>query len=280
MPPGMNVRSIRRTSLGLRRCVDGCLFFSDDYAWAGTMIRCAKGQAGGFMKNVEKSKCYFSKSEIILWSLSVAAVTIVFAIFDRKNFFALIASVIGITSLIFNAKGNPLGQFLILIFSVLYGIISWRQAYYGEMITYLGMTAPMSLIALVMWIKHPYKGNSAEVKVNGLRKREYLFMLLLTLAITWIFYYILRYFDTANLIVSTVSVGTSFAAVYLTARRSEYYAIGYALNDIVLVVLWSIAAAKDIGYISVAVCFGAFLVNDLYGYYNWQKMRKRQSESE
>ena len=190
----MNVKSIRRTSLGLRRCVE------------------------------EKSKCYFSKSEIILWSLSVAAVTIAFAIFDRKNYFALIASVIGITSLIFNAKGNPIGQFLILVFSVLYGIISWRQAYYGEMITYLGMTAPMSLIALITWIKYPYKGNSAEVKVNGLRKREYLFMLVLTLAVAWIFYYILKYFDTANLIVSTVSVGTSFAAVYLTARRSEYYA--------------------------------------------------------
>lgn len=232
------------------------------------------------MKNAEKSKCYFSKSEIILWSLSVAAVTIAFAIFDRKNYFALIASVIGITSLIFNAKGNPIGQFLIVVFSVLYGIISWRQAYYGEMITYLGMTAPMSLIALITWIKYPYKGNSAEVKVNGLRKREYLFMLALTLAVAWIFYYILKYFDTANLIVSTVSVGTSFAAVYLTARRSEYYAIGYALNDIVLVVLWSIATAKDIGYISVAVCFGAFLVNDLYGFYSWQKMRKRQSESE
>lgn len=215
----------------------------------------------------------------MLWSLSVAAVTIVFAIFDRKNFFALIASVIGITSLIFNAKGNPLGQFLILIFSVLYGIISWQQAYYGEMITYLGMTAPMSLIALITWIKHPYKGNSAQVKVNGLRKREYLFMLVLTLAVAWIFYYVLKYFDTANLVVSTVSVGTSFAAVYLTARRSEYYAIGYALNDIVLVVLWTIAAVGDTGYISVAVCFGAFLVNDLYGYYSWQKMRKRQSES-
>ena len=280
MPPGMNVKSIRRTSLGLRRCVDGCLFFSDRLMRGKYKEKEANTSYGGFMKNAEKSKCYFSKNEIILWSLSVAAVAIAFAIFDRKNYFALIASVIGITSLIFNAKGNPIGQFLTLVFSVLYGIISWRQAYYGEMITYLGMTAPMSLIALVMWIKYPYKGNSAEVKVNGLRKREYLFMLALTLAVAWIFYYILKYFDTANLIVSTVSVGTSFAAVYLTARRSEYYAIGYALNDIVLVVLWSIAAAKDIGYISVAVCFGAFLVNDLYGYYNWQKMRKRQSESE
>lgn len=135
------------------------------------------------MKNTEKVKGYFSKSEIILWTASVAAVAIVFAVFDRKNYFALIASVIGITSLIFNAKGNPLGQFLMLIFSVLYGVISWRQAYYGEMITYLGMTAPMSLIALVAWIRHPYNGNGAEVKVNALRKREYLFMLALTLAI-------------------------------------------------------------------------------------------------
>lgn len=84
---------------------------------------------------------YFKKQEIILWSLSMVFILGSFLIFDRENYLTLVASIIGGTSLIFAAKGNPLGQALMIVFSVLYGIISFSCAYYGEMITYLGMTA-------------------------------------------------------------------------------------------------------------------------------------------
>ena len=124
-----------------------------------------------------------------------------------------------------------------IVFSVLYGIISWEKAYYGEMLTYLGMTAPMAVFALVSWIKNPYDGNKAEVKVNRLKGREYALMFLVSAAVTAGFYFVLKYFNTANLIPSTVSVTTSFVAVYLTARRSEFYALGYAANDVVLIIL-------------------------------------------
>jgi len=95
---------------------------------------------------------------------------------------------------------------------------------------------------------------------------------------TVLFYYILAYFNTANIIPSTLSVTTSFIAVYLTFRRSPYFALGYALNDVVLIVLWVIASVYNVRYISVVVCFVAFLVNDIYGYISWQKMKLRQTE--
>ena len=102
-------------------------------------------------------------------------------------------------------------------------------------------------------------------------------MLALTAVITFIFYFILKFFDTANLIPSTLSVTTSFLAVYLTFRRSAYFALAYAANDIVLIVLWTLAVLSDISYLSVIVCFIMFLVNDMYGYISWTKMQKRQA---
>ena len=219
---------------------------------------------------------YFNKSELILWCSSVFLIIICFCVFDRANYLTLAASLIGATSLIFNAKGNPAGQLLMIVFSILYGIISLSFAYYGEMITYLGMTAPMALFALVSWLRHPYKGNRAEVAVNRLRGGEIVFMLILTAAVTGGFYFILRAFHTANLIPSTVSVTTSFLAVYLTFRRSAYYALAYAANDIVLIVLWIMATVDDITYLSVVICFAMFLANDIYGFINWSRMKKRQ----
>ena len=164
-----------------------------------------------------------------------------------------------------------------IAFSLLYGIISYTFAYYGEMITYLGMTMPMAVFALVAWLKNPYKGNKAEVKVNSIGKAEQLLMWLLTVGVTVVFYFILDYFNTANIVPSTLSVTTSFLAVYLTFRRCPSFALAYAANDIVLIILWVLASFTDIRYISVVVCFVAFLFNDLYGYLSWQRMKERQS---
>ncbi len=223
-------------------------------------------------------KKYFTKTEKILWCTSVFLIILFYFIFDRGSILSLCASLIGVTSLILNAKGNPAGQVLMVVFSILYGFISYTFRYYGEMLTYLGMTLPMSVTALVMWLKNPFNGNRAEVKVNRLPGKEYIFMGLITAIVTVFFGFILKAFNTANLLPSTLSVTTSFAAVYLTARRSPWFALMYAANDIVLIVLWVMASFKDVRYISVVVCFAAFLVNDIYGFINWKRMQKRQQK--
>ncbi len=231
------------------------------------------------MLKLKEKLGYFSKSEIVLWCSSVVLIVLSFWVFDRENYLTLLASLIGVTSLVFNAKGNPFGQFLMVIFSLLYGIISFTFAYYGEMITYLGMTMPMAVFALISWLRNPYNGNKAEVKVNTISKIETVSMWAMTAVITVLFYFILEHFNTANIVPSTLSVTTSFLAVYLTFRRSPYFALAYAANDIVLIVLWVLASLCDVRYISVVVCFVAFFANDIYGFLSWQKMKKRQAKS-
>ena len=225
---------------------------------------------------MKKLTAYFSKGELILWGVSSALILISFLIFDRVNTMTLAASLIGTTSLIFNAKGNPIGQALMILFSLLYGLISYTFSYFGEMITYLGMTGPMALFALISWLRNPYNGNRAEVAVNRLENKELALMYALTAGVTFGFYFILDHFGTANMLPSTLSVATSFAAVYLTFRRSSWFALAYAANDVVLIVLWILAAKEDITYLSVMICFIMFLVNDLYGFVSWKRMEKRQ----
>ena len=253
--------SIHYASLGLRRCALSAYFFVK-------------------MMKLQSIKDYFSKVEIALWATSVSLIILSFFIFDRSNYIAFIASLIGVTSIILNAKGNPIGQVLTIVFGILYGIESFTFAYYGEIITYLGMTLPMAIVALVAWLKNPYKGNKAGVTANRLKWKEIIFMAVLTIVVTVAFYFILWYFNTANLLPSTLSVTTSFIAAYLTFRRSPYFAIAYTANDIVLIVLWVLATIEDISYLSVAICFAVFIVNDIYCFINWLKMRKRQQNQE
>lgn len=197
------------------------------------------------MKKIEELRRYFTKGERALWFGSVFVIIAAFYFFDRSNYFTLFASLLGVTSLIFNAKGNPFGQLLMILFSLLYGIISFTFSYYGEMLTYVGMTMPMAVFALISWLKNPFNGNRMEVSVNHLARTEWRFMYLAAILVTALFYFILGYFQTANLVPSTLSVTTSFIAVYLTYKRSPYYALGYAANDIVLIVLWILAARQN-----------------------------------
>jgi len=216
-----------------------------------------------------------SKFEVALWFSSIVIIT-VFSCFSND--------IEWLCHIIFNrrnctdflvAKGYALGQALTIVFAVYYGIISFHFRYYGEMITYLGMTAPIAALALISWLRHPYE-KTKEVEVNRLSKSQICLMLILTTAVTTAFYFILKGFNNANLFFSTVSVATSFIASYLTFFRSPYYALGYSANDIVLIILWVLAFKEDISYLPMVACFIMFLANDLYGFFNWKRMQKRQ----
>lgn len=214
--------------------------------------------------------------EWAIWSVSAAAIIICFFVFRNTQYHYLIGALIGVTSLIFVSKGNPVGQALTVVFSVFYGVISYSCRYYGEMITYLAMTAPMAVVALVSWLRNPYKGDRNEVEVNSLSVKEWCLFAVLSVAVTVAFYFVLQALGTANLIVSAVSVFTSFAASYLTARRSRFYAVGYAANDVVLIVMWVLQTVSDLSYLPMIVCFVAFLVLDVYGFVNWSRMSRKQ----
>ena len=223
----------------------------------------------------ERFRISLTRFERGLWLSSVIVVAGTYIGFQAGDAMSLIASLIGVTALIFVAKGHVLGQVLTIVFAVFYGVISLGFRYYGEMITYLGMTAPMALLTLITWLRNPYKG-SAEVAVHRLTKRQGVCLLAVTVLVTAVFYFILRAMGNAVLLVSTLSVTTSFLASYLTAMRSPYYALAYAANDLVLIVLWVMAALTDISSVPMAACFTMFFLNDMYGFINWRRMEKRQ----
>lgn len=212
-----------------------------------------------------------------LWIASVIVVTLSYLLSPSGNWLTLVASLIGVTALIFVAKGYVLGQILSVVFAVFYGIISLHFRYYGEMITYLGMTAPIAIVSTVSWLRHPYR-QTAEVEVARVTKKQISLLLLATVAVIAAFYFILGALHTANLFWSTVSVTTSFLAVSLTALRSPYYALAYTANDLVLIVLWILAAMQDIAYLPMILCFVMFMANDLYGFWHWRLMRDWQEK--
>lgn len=244
----------------LKMC-EGCYFFTEVY-----------------MKSKLKAlKCYFTPFELILFLLSAAVMTAAFVIFKGADALSYTASLIGAASLLLSAKGNPLGQALIIVFSVIYSYISFSRRYYGEMLTYAGMTAPMAAASLCVWLKNPFGSSHSQVRVRSAEKKELALIALLTVPVTILFYFLLRFLGTASIIPSTLSTATSFLAVSLTLRRCALYALAYAANDLVLIALWLPACFDNTSYVPVLTCFAVFLVHDIYGFFNWNRLRKLQS---
>ena len=216
-----------------------------------------------------------TKFEWGLWLSSLVGVLVCTLLSPEFHVLSLIASLIGVTSLIFIAKGSWQGQILMVIFATLYGIVSFEQRYFGEMITYLCMTLPMAVVALISWFRHPYR-ETTEVQIASLRPKHLAVLVPLSAAVSVVLYFLLGALGTQNLAISTLSVTTSFFAASLTFLRTPYFALAYAFNDVVLIAMWLLVALREPAYFSMVICFAVFLVNDLYSFYNWMKMRRRQ----
>lgn len=224
---------------------------------------------------IKRLLCSLTVFERWLWGVSAVVIAASYILSGAGDFLTLIASLIGVSALIFVAKGYVAGQVLSVIFAVFYGIVSFYFKYYGEMITYLCMSAPAAVFSIVSWLRHPY-AKTDEVKVAKLTFKHTLAASLLAVAVTVMFYFILRALGTAKLTVSTVSVFTSFLASALVFLRSPFYGVAYAANDIVLIIMWTLASIEDISYMPMILCFVMFLANDIYGFYNWRRIGARQ----
>lgn len=213
------------------------------------------------------------------WCVLIVSLTVVMlcnVLTPTASLATQIGVVVGAVALILMAKGDVWGQILTVVFSVLYGFTSWQFRYYGEMITYLGMTLPMALAAVFSWLRHPFQGNTAQVEIHRLTRRQRWGMVLGGVPVTAVFGILLWWLNTPNLLFSIISLTTSFLAAYLTCLRSSYYAVAYAANDVVLIVLWILASVKDVSFAPMVGCFFVFLLNDLYAFSSWNKREKEQ----
>lgn len=219
-----------------------------------------------------------SSREKILWLISIIIVVLSNIFTKEIDPLTLIAAIVGVTSLIFAAKGHVIAQVLMILFSILYAIISFRFHYWGEMITYLGMTLPMAVWSLITWYRNPSLQNKSEVAIQKLTAKHIILLGIGCVAVTGIFYYLLLKLNTPNLVISTLSIATSFLAATLTALRSSYFGLGYASNDLILIIMWIFASMEDMSYIPVVVNFAVFFFNDMYGFISWKKRETIQHE--
>lgn len=228
------------------------------------------------MKNYFSDWNKFEKIFLIL-GLSISILSSV--IFNGTLIDTLYTSSYLITALLM-AKGKVECYFVGFVSVFFYGIVSYNQAYYGELLITIFLTFPIMIIGIVSWLRHQDKEDDVVI-ISNLSKKEIIISFASQLILFWIYYFILKAFNTDLLIISSLSVVTSVLASYFEARRSELSLYCYIANDLVIITLWLIPIVNgQTNLISVLVGPILLLINDIYGSYNWNKLKQTQKQKE
>lgn len=213
----------------------------------------------------------FEKTFLILGTVIACILTFIF----KGTWIDLGYSLFYFWTALLLAKGKYSCYIVGIISTFFYAFVSYSNSYYGEVIIAMCCTLPLMIIGLVNWLRH--QDNTNTVIIKEITKKELILVLLSQVVMFFGYYYLLKAFNTNNLLVSTFSVVASVIATYLTARRCEHGFIGFIINDLILIILWSIPVINgELNIIPILICPVLLLINDIYGAYNWRRIKYNQ----
>ncbi len=228
------------------------------------------------MRNTKKFLNGWNTFEKV-WLLSFTAVNIFLFFAWHDTWIGLTASLTGMLCVVLTAKGKISSFYFGLINIFAYSYVAFSSKYYGDVILNLGYFLPMTFVGIYYWNKNLNNDESTkEVLVRKLRWRDKVIWFIVSLAVLYIFGLLLQLVKgTLPFVDSTTTVFSIVATILLNKRYVDQW-FYWILVDIWSIVMWVFIFIRDGNQISMLVMWSAFLVNALYGYYNWNKMEKKQ----
>ena len=216
----------------------------------------------------------WTKFEKILLFGSMLTIVIVGIIF-KSDLLTLSCSLIWALTALLIAKGNNLCRLFGILADTLYSILSFNNQFYGEVLVHV-IFLVMDIIWIISWIRHKNIETNF-VKINHIKRKEWMIAAILFLFLFVWMYYLLKFFNTNELIISTISVVLTLYAVYFLIRRSKYSFVFYLFCDITLILLWGIYVFRgNVELVPILLNSIILFVNDSYAFFNWRKVEKLQ----
>lgn len=228
---------------------------------------------------LEKIKNYFKDwttyDYVFLTTAFVSTLTC--TIIFKSNVISFFASFLGILTALFSSKAKWYAYIVGIVQLVFYCTASYLSTNYGELLLSIIIVFPMYIYTLLTWKKNNDVNNN--VVVNKLNKKEVIIVLASQFVLYFIYYFVLRAFNTPLVIVATFSILTRTLAVYFMSRRSPFGYLSYITNDIVSIVIWCIPLFNgDLSYLPIIINFVLSLVNDINAIFRWRRLSKIQNQ--
>ena len=185
------------------------------------------------------------------------------------SWLAMISGISGILCVVLVSKGKISNYFFGLIFAYTYFYVAWGSNFLGEMNTVLYVYLPSQFIGYFMWKANMQNSDGGEsVIAKALTVKGWMTLIVMTTVGTLLFVQALQAAGGSSRgLDGLTSIITVAAQILMILRYREQWLLWIGLN-ILSIFLWAETPA-------IYLMYSAYLLNSLYGYYNWTKLVKR-----
>ena len=214
-----------------------------------------------------------------LFLLICLATYITLSVVFKSGIITTLNALFGFLAVFFTSKGNVVGQILGIIQIPFYSYIAYSNRFFGELIICFVISLPICVTAIFSWAKNIYS-SCGDIKVNtNISWKEWLILIIVSLIVGVGIYFLLDYFNTYQVVLSTLSVITSAFAYYIVMRRNGYGFIFYIANNIFCMLLWILLVINnnDLTQIITFFNFIIYTVMNTRGIFNFIRLKREQN---
>ena len=207
----------------------------------------------------------------VVWVVIFLAAQIIAYVLMPDSPLGMISGIAGILCVVLVSKGKISNYFFGLIFAYTYFYVSWGSNFLGEMNTALYVYIPSQFIGYFMWKQNMQNDNGSESVVAKALTPKGWAILLVSVAIgTLCFVQALKAAGgSSTTLDGLTTIITVAAQLLMILRYREQWLLWIVLN-VLSILLWQ-------GQPAMYLMYSAYLLNSLYGYYNWTKLVKVES---
>lgn len=208
-----------------------------------------------------------------LFVASAIIVVILITIITENSWFACLCGILGLLTIFFQAKGKVIGQFIGILDSLCYGIFSYTFRFFGEFVVYTLILVPIYIYGVFSWLFHQ---KDTHVTHNNLSKKEWIIISILAIVFCVLFYFVMSYAKCDALVINVLSMTSLTLANYLLARRNFMGFVFLIMNDLILILLWSLTVFQCHDVFVMLICAIIYLINDIFGVISWLKIKNQE----
>lgn len=184
------------------------------------------------------------------------------------SWLAMISGISGIICVVLVSKGKMVNYLFGLIFAYTYFYVAWKANFLGEMNTVLYVYLPSQFIGYFVWKEHLQKDGTGEaVRAKKLSAKGWIVLVVSLVVSTLLFVQALNAAGGSSTGLDGMTTMITVAAqLLMILRYREQWILWIGLN-ILSIVLWAENP-------SMYLMYGAYLLNSVYGFYNWTKLER------
>ncbi len=222
-------------------------------------------------------KKYFSDWDLYekVWLLLFSIIIIGLSIYWKDSFIGIVASLTGIWCVVLVAKGKIANYYFGIVTVTAYAYVAFSQHYYGEVMLNMLYFFPMQFVGIYLWRKKRVSKKKDDVKVVYMTNKQRLLWFIVIVVVTILYGFVLKHLGGNLPFIDSSSTVMSVIAMILMVFVFVEQWVLWILVDIVSIIMWCTVMINGGNDIAVLVMWVAFLVNAIYGLYNWIKIEKQ-----